>query len=218
MFDKITKHSTYWSIIFSFRDNVPQRPPAKMKVPPENTKELLGNMRAVQPSFLVITLCFVIYQPNEKVSMEKVLWNTFLLSSDTAEIHRGPPQAFSLTCVYVRLKTINVRWFMSVTQIETETIKCFLIVLLKKYVKANDISPGQFITYLLLNRPGTALQVDIRSWSLFVFLKMLYHWKYAVFVSTKNQLYCHFLWLSCQWWHIFFLSLPNQHFLQTRFA
>lgn len=156
MFDKITKHSTYWPIIFSFRDNVPQRPPAKMKVPPENTKELLGNMRAVQPSFLVITLCFVIYQPNEKVSMEKVLWNTFLLSSDTAEIHRGPPQAFFLTCVYVRLKTINVRWFMSVTQIETETIKCFLIVLLKKYVKANDISPGQFITYLLLSRPGTA--------------------------------------------------------------
>ena len=189
-----------------------------MKVPPENTKELLGNMRAVLPSFLVITLCFVNYQPNEKVSMEKVLWNTFLLSSDTAEIHRGPPQAFSLTCVYVRLKTINGRWFMSVTQIETETIKCFLIVLLKKYVKANDISPGQFITYLLLSRPGTALQVDIRSWSLFVFLKMLYHWKYAVFVSTKNQLYCHFLWLSCQWWHIFFLSLPNQHFLQTRFA
>ena len=65
-----------------------------MKVPPENTKELLGNMRAVLPSFLVITLCFVNYQPNEKVSMEKVLWNTFLLSSDTAEIHRGPPQAF----------------------------------------------------------------------------------------------------------------------------
>lgn len=125
----------------------------------------------------------------------------------------GRPKPF-----YVRLKTINVRWFMSVTQIETETIKCFLIVLLKKYVKANDISPGQFITYLLLSRPGTALQVDIRSWSLFVFLKMLYHWKYAVFVSTKNQLYCHFLWLSCQWWHIFFLSLPNQHFLQTRFA
>ena len=80
-----------------------------MKVPPENTKELFGNMRAVQPSFLVITLCFVIYQPNEEVSMEKVLWNTFLLSSDTAEMYRGPPQAFSLTCGYVTLKTINVR-------------------------------------------------------------------------------------------------------------
>ena len=115
--------STLWNI-FSFRDNVPQRPPAKMKVPPKNTKELFGNMRAVQPSFLVIKLCFFIYQPNEKGSMEKVSWNTFLLSSDTAEIHR-PPQAVSLTCGYVRLKTINVRWFMSVTQIEKETIKCF---------------------------------------------------------------------------------------------
>ena len=80
-----------------------------MKVPPENTKELFGNMRAVQPSSLVITLCFVIYQPKEKVLMENVLWNTFLLSSDTAEIHRGSPQAFSLTCGYVRLKTISVR-------------------------------------------------------------------------------------------------------------
>ena len=80
-----------------------------MKVPPKNTKELFGNMRAVQCSSLVITLCFVICQPNEKVSMEKVLWNTFLLSSDTAELHRGSPQAFSLTCGYVRLKTINVR-------------------------------------------------------------------------------------------------------------
>lgn len=71
--------------------------------------------------------------------------------------------------------------------------KMVLIVLLKKDFKTNDISPGEFITYLLLSRPGTTLQVDIRSWSLFAFLKMLYHWKCVGFVSTKNQLYCHFL-------------------------
>ena len=71
--------------------------------------------------------------------------------------------------------------------------KMVLIVLLKKDFKTNDISPGEFITYLLLSRPGTTLQVDIRSWSLFAFLKMLYHWKCVVFVSTKNQLYCYFL-------------------------
>ena len=142
LFDKITKYSTYWPIVFSFRDNVPQRPPAKMKVPPENTKELFGNMRAVQPSFLVITPCFVIYQPNEKVWMEKVLWNTLLLSSDTAEMHRGLPQAFSLTSGYVRLKTINVRWFMSVTQIGTETKKWFWSFCWKKTLKQMIYRPG----------------------------------------------------------------------------
>ena len=132
-------------------------------------EKLFGNMRAVQPSFLVITHCFYYYYYYYYFHLyispiKKCRWKNFMEHPFAIQWHcRNTPPAPSYVMRLCDIKDNQCPLIYVCDANRNGNNKMVLIVLLKKDAKTNDISPGQFIAYLPLNRPGTALQVDITT-------------------------------------------------------